>query len=391
MSIFGLRSNSLASSAYKNLSRTQGSLNDNISRLASGLRINKADDDSAGSAISTRMSNQLRGMKQANRNAQDTNNLLTTAESGLSDISDILSKMRELSVQASTDTLNDVDRGSLDLEYQSLLNEISRISKSTNYNDLKVLNAESVETVISPEAEKSGVNGISLNRAKAGVYRFESKVPGELTLIHTLSGEEQTVTVPTDVGQGTSLNFSELGVQVELNNQYDGSVVIGQETVDQAQDAVNVAQADLDNARVVLVDRETIHEQLHVALNAAQDILTQAQDDYDNTQNNLNNAKVAFNDAEVALGTAQDVFDVALNDLYEAIQALQEARDVLQVAGTIDDDAQQAHDEFPPPMRCTVFPAFPMVTYSVFKLKLKYNSDYWLDIVNQYQTLNAKG
>ena len=59
MSIFGLRSNSLASSAYKNLSRTQGSLNDNISRLASGLRINKTADDSAGSNVSVRMNNQL--------------------------------------------------------------------------------------------------------------------------------------------------------------------------------------------------------------------------------------------------------------------------------------------------------------------------------------------
>ena len=88
-------------------------MTDNINRLASGLRINKTADDSAGSAISTRMSNQIQGMAQANRNAQDTNNLLATAESGLSDISDILGKMRELSVQASTDTLNDVDRASI--------------------------------------------------------------------------------------------------------------------------------------------------------------------------------------------------------------------------------------------------------------------------------------
>ena len=70
MSIFALRSNGLASSAYKNLSRTQSSLNDNISRLASGLRINNTADDSAGSNVSVRMDNQIRGMAQANRNAQ---------------------------------------------------------------------------------------------------------------------------------------------------------------------------------------------------------------------------------------------------------------------------------------------------------------------------------
>ena len=140
MSIFALRSNGLASSAYKNLSRAQTSLTDNISRLASGLRINKTADDSAGSNVSVRMGNQVSGMAQANRNAQDTNNLLATAESGLSDISDILGKMRELSVQASTDTLNDNDRASINLGFQALKDELTRISNATEYNNMNVLN-----------------------------------------------------------------------------------------------------------------------------------------------------------------------------------------------------------------------------------------------------------
>ena len=135
-----LRSNPTASLAYKNLSQTQFSLNNTLQRLSSGLRINTAADDSAGSAISTRMNNQTKGMKQANRNAQDTHNLLATAESGLSDISDILSKMRELSVQASTDTLNDVDRASINLEFQALKDELTRISNATEYNNMNVLN-----------------------------------------------------------------------------------------------------------------------------------------------------------------------------------------------------------------------------------------------------------
>jgi len=71
-----LRSNPTASLAYRNLSKTQFSLNNTLQRLSSGLRINKAADDSAGSAISTRMNSQITGMKQANRNAQDTNNLV---------------------------------------------------------------------------------------------------------------------------------------------------------------------------------------------------------------------------------------------------------------------------------------------------------------------------
>ena len=140
MSIFALRSNGLASSAYKNLSRAQTSLTDNINRLASGLRITKTADDPAGSNISVRMGDQVSGMAQANRNAQDTNNLLATTESGLSDISDILGKMRELSVQASTDTLNDADRASINLEFQSLKDEFTRIANVTEYNGMNVLN-----------------------------------------------------------------------------------------------------------------------------------------------------------------------------------------------------------------------------------------------------------
>ncbi|MFP6725182.1 MAG: flagellin [Candidatus Poribacteria bacterium] len=139
MSIFSVRSNSTVSQAYNNLSRVQSSLNANIGRLSSGLRINSASDDSAGSSVAVRMVSQINGMKQANANAQQANNLLQTAESGLSDISDILGRMRELAVQASTDTLNNDDRGSIDLEFQALQSEISRIASATEYDDNALL------------------------------------------------------------------------------------------------------------------------------------------------------------------------------------------------------------------------------------------------------------
>ena len=139
MSTFSIRSNATTSRAYNNLSKVQSSLNSNIERLSSGLRINSASDDSAGSSVAVRMVSQINGMKQANANAQQANNLLQTAESGLSDISDILGRMRELAVQAGTDTLNDDDRDSIDLEFQALQDEITRIASSTEYDDNKLL------------------------------------------------------------------------------------------------------------------------------------------------------------------------------------------------------------------------------------------------------------
>ena len=139
MSAFSIRSSATTSRAYNNLAKVQSSLNSNIERLSSGLRVNSAADDSAGSSVAVRMVNQISGMKQANANAQQANNLLQTAERGLSDISDILGRMRELSVQAATDTLNDHDRDSIDLEFQALKNEITRIASATEYDDNPLL------------------------------------------------------------------------------------------------------------------------------------------------------------------------------------------------------------------------------------------------------------
>ena len=139
MSAFSIRSSATTSRAYNNLSKVQSSLNSNIERLSSGLRINSASDDSAGSSVAVRMVSQIDGMKQANANAQQANNLLQTAESGMGDISDILGRMRELAVQASTDTLNDEDRGSIDLEFQALQDEIGRIASATEYDDNALL------------------------------------------------------------------------------------------------------------------------------------------------------------------------------------------------------------------------------------------------------------
>ena len=140
MNSFRLQSNPTSTFAYSQLNKTQALLNKNIQRLSSGLRINSAADDTAGSAMATRMTNQIRGMHQANRNSRDANNLLATAEAGLNNIGDLLAQMRELSVQAATDTLNDTDRASIDLEFQSLKNELTRIASVTEHNGMNLLN-----------------------------------------------------------------------------------------------------------------------------------------------------------------------------------------------------------------------------------------------------------
>merc|ERR1712096_187542 len=124
-----------------------GGLEKNIERLSSGLRINKAADDSAGLAISQRMNNQVRGMQQANRNVQQANNMMQTAEGGLNEIHNILGRMRELAVQSASDGVNGDDRASIDLEFQQLKAEITRIGDGTEYNNKKLINGAQAKGV----------------------------------------------------------------------------------------------------------------------------------------------------------------------------------------------------------------------------------------------------
>ena len=224
MSIFALRSNGLASSAYKNLSRTQSSLNSNIGRLSSGLRIGSAADDSAGSNASVRMSNQVRGMSQANRNTQEANNLLATAESGLSDISDILSKMRELSVQAATDTLNDNDRSSIDLEFQSLKDELTRIANVTEYNGMNVLNGTYQEGGGSGPASLFNANSSSSNPGALDYYdQYQPGTDGHSDP-HGTNGPGWV----NENGPGDDIRGHwrlQIGADNDINNQHEFSVM----------------------------------------------------------------------------------------------------------------------------------------------------------------------
>lgn len=163
MSAFSIRSSATTSQAYNNLSKVQSSLNSNIERLSSGLRINSASDDSAGSSVAVRMVSQINGMKQANANAQQANNLLATAESGMSDISDILGRMRELAVQASTDTLNAEDRDSIDLEFQALGDEVTRIASATEYDDNALLDGTYADKKLQIGADNDENNQLDLS------------------------------------------------------------------------------------------------------------------------------------------------------------------------------------------------------------------------------------
>ncbi|MCB0419731.1 MAG: flagellin FliC [Bdellovibrionales bacterium] len=126
--------------AQKNLTRTNRALDQSLARMSSGFRINQAADDAAGLAISENLKGQIRGLGQASRNANDGISLVQVAEGGLQEVSNMLIRLRELSVQAASDTIGDTERKFLDVEYQQLKSEIQRIAEVTTFNGRDLLN-----------------------------------------------------------------------------------------------------------------------------------------------------------------------------------------------------------------------------------------------------------
>jgi flagellin len=127
--------------AQRNLAKTSNQVAKNVARLSSGMRINKSADDAAGLAITSKMSAHIRGLSQSKRNANDAISLIQTAEGGLNEINSLLTRMRELSVQAATGgTLVTSDRSALNQEFQALESEINRIVEVTKYNGQELLN-----------------------------------------------------------------------------------------------------------------------------------------------------------------------------------------------------------------------------------------------------------
>jgi flagellin len=137
----GLRINTNTASlnSQRTLWNTKLALDKSMEKLSSGYRINRAGDDAAGLAISENLRAQVRGLKQASRNANDGISLVQVAEGSMNEMSSILIRLRELAVQAASDTIGPVERQFLNVEYDQLVSEIDRIADSTEFNGTQLL------------------------------------------------------------------------------------------------------------------------------------------------------------------------------------------------------------------------------------------------------------
>lgn len=136
-----LRTNISSLQAMKTLQKTQFNLNQSIQKVSSGSRINKSADDISGLTVSSRLRTDNVSLKQAMKNTNLGISVIQTAEGGLNEVYNILTRMRELSVQSSNDTYNSTDRSQMQIEFSQLRNEISNLSSAMNFNRISILNS----------------------------------------------------------------------------------------------------------------------------------------------------------------------------------------------------------------------------------------------------------
>jgi flagellin len=180
----------------RNVNNSQSALATSLQRLSSGLRINSAKDDAAGFAVASGMDKEIRGMNVAIRNANDGISYAQTADSFLGEVQSNMQRMRELAVQAKSGSLTDTDRGKLDLEYQALAGEISRVAANSQYNgkDLFTAAAAAAPTNIqvgtgNGAGDTIGIAGMDLSGvAAANAFGSLTSTANATTAIDALDG-----------------------------------------------------------------------------------------------------------------------------------------------------------------------------------------------------------
>jgi flagellin len=153
----------------RNVSNTGEEASKSYARLSSGNRITKSGDDAAGLSISNKLEASVRGMKMAQRNANDGISFVQTAEGGINEVSNILIRLRELSVQSASDTVGEDERGFLNKEVQSLKSEVDRISASTNFNGTQLLSGQGKTLTFQVGHESGEMNRIEFDPSKTNV------------------------------------------------------------------------------------------------------------------------------------------------------------------------------------------------------------------------------
>jgi len=239
-----------ALNSWRSINNTNTDMGKTLERLSSGLRINRAGDDAAGLAISEKMRGQIRGLDMGIKNSEDAISLIQTAEGALTEVHSILGRMRELAVQASSDTNTDVDRNQVQAELNQLREEIDRISRTTEFNTKKLLDGKiegfrgvaDIKVVtggnINVQATQNGTHTVQEGTFVIEVGQLKGNVTSglDVRVVHINSNGAIATSVVTSL---STASLAVNGVKFSWNStafkisQFDGSLPM-EEVVDSA-------------------------------------------------------------------------------------------------------------------------------------------------------------
>jgi flagellin len=355
-----INTNVASLTAQRNLSSTQGTVSSAMQRLSSGLRINSAKDDAAGLAIAQRMSAQVKSINQGIRNANDGISMIQTAEGALDQIQTMMLRMRELAVQASSDTVSSIERGYANTEIQQLQTEVNNIATRTKFNGNSLLTGafstqlDNSGTVTNGlQAGAASVTSIDVSAAKAGTTFTLTYTAGTDTLaLDDGAGNTQSLTLGAVAADGTqTLDFSSLGVKLTLSSVAGdtadniGAVLTAKTIITQAGSAAATLQvgADYDSnnqvsvsfndARLTTTNSDASIAALRTALNT-----------FNGTQSAANAGALlsAVDDALNSISTQRATYGAAQNRLTNAVANLQVSSENLSAAKSQITDADFA-------------------------------------------------
>lgn len=251
---FRINTNVSSIAAQRSLGKSTRETESTLAKLSSGTRITKSADDAAGLAISEKLKSQIRSTAQANRNANDGISMIQTAEGAMNEVSSMLTRLRELAIQSASDTVGDAERSFTDMEYQSLKQEIERISQTTEFNGTKLLqgqgpaldfqigiNNNDFQDRITYDVEKTntsmealGIDGLSV-ASKEGAQTSLENID---SAIMTLSGQRASLGAIQNRLTSTSNNLETTVENLSAANSRIRDVDYAQATAENAKNNV---------------------------------------------------------------------------------------------------------------------------------------------------------
>lgn len=341
-----INTNAAAMNTYGRLTSANSAKSDSLSKLSSGLRINKAGDDAAGLSISEKMKSQIGGLKQANRNAQDGISLIQTAEGALNETHAILGRMRDLATQGANGTLSNDDREALNKEFGELATEITRIAETTEFNTKTLLDKDQSFTfqiganggqkmdvkVGSMDAKSLGVDKVALaDVAKPGgaksdaAIKYDTAASNVILSEGTLEGATNTLnTKETALAQAKATYATGAGAALQTDIT-DAQVAL--DKLKPEDNGYKVAKAAVEAAKTAYTAAETTALATEIGeVNTAQGAVNTAQEGLKANQKLLSEAEVAID----AIG--REASDNAIKTIDSAIAKVSAQRSDLGAA-----------------------------------------------------------